>query len=441
MAIIKNAITFGSGFNITAQGPIDSRQRVQSESDLTTVWGGDAPSYQGMLVVVLDTNDLWQLVGEDASQRENWKKIGADTSEELTQVKSDISTLKSGKADKFTVGNGLVYSENKIDVVIDPAEDNALQNTETGLKVVVPEVVVPQYTIEKLTTATSGASASYQLKKGNQAVGVTIDIPKDMVVSAGEVKTVEEVDNPYKGAKVGDIYIDLTIANATLDHLYIPANKLVDEYTGSTYITVGEDRSISINYESLKTQIDTDLDITTTKSSLAAVVATVGSEESGLVKDVADLKNADISLGARITALEGVTDSVTSIDSTADSGVKLEAGTSEGSVKVTVDKAALAGAIRANLKPWTTTEVEVAETIGTDRYPAGSSLQAVLEGLDSRIASAVAGGVCSVSAGDGISVNDANPNEPIISLKIAADSALQINNSSKELDIYWTKWN
>ena len=134
MAIIKNAITFGSGFNITAQGPIDSRQRVQSESDLTTVWGGDAPSYQGMLVVVLDTNDLWQLVGEDASQRENWKKIGADTSEELTQVKSDISTLKSGKADKFTVGNGLVYSENKIDVVIDPAEDNALQNTETGLR-------------------------------------------------------------------------------------------------------------------------------------------------------------------------------------------------------------------------------------------------------------------------------------------------------------------
>lgn len=68
MGIIKNAITFGSGFNITAQGPIDSRQRVETLSDLTTVWGADAPSYKGMLVVVLDTGDLYQLIAEDATQ-------------------------------------------------------------------------------------------------------------------------------------------------------------------------------------------------------------------------------------------------------------------------------------------------------------------------------------------------------------------------------------
>ena len=35
MGIIKNSITFGSGFNITAEGPIDSRMVVEYIEDLT----------------------------------------------------------------------------------------------------------------------------------------------------------------------------------------------------------------------------------------------------------------------------------------------------------------------------------------------------------------------------------------------------------------------
>ena len=37
MAIIKNALTYGFGFNVTAAGPVDSRMRVNSLTDLTTV--------------------------------------------------------------------------------------------------------------------------------------------------------------------------------------------------------------------------------------------------------------------------------------------------------------------------------------------------------------------------------------------------------------------
>lgn len=37
MAIIKNAKTYGFGFNVTASGPIDSRMRVNYLTDLTTV--------------------------------------------------------------------------------------------------------------------------------------------------------------------------------------------------------------------------------------------------------------------------------------------------------------------------------------------------------------------------------------------------------------------
>ena len=37
MAIIKNDLTYGYSFNITAAGPVDSRMRVNYISDLTTV--------------------------------------------------------------------------------------------------------------------------------------------------------------------------------------------------------------------------------------------------------------------------------------------------------------------------------------------------------------------------------------------------------------------
>lgn len=64
-----------------------------------------------------------------------------------------------------------------------------------------------------------------------------IDIPKDMVVESGTVGTVTVADEPYIGAQVGDKYIDLVIANASSDHIYIPANSLVDIYTAEQSAT------------------------------------------------------------------------------------------------------------------------------------------------------------------------------------------------------------
>lgn len=78
---------------------------------------------------------------------------------------------------------------------------------------------------------------------------VTIDIPKDLVVTSGTVGTVTEADKPYAGAQVGDAYIDLAIANQD-EHIYIPAKNLVDVYTAATnatevQLTVGADNVIS----------------------------------------------------------------------------------------------------------------------------------------------------------------------------------------------------
>ena len=58
-----------------------------------------------------------------------------------------------------------------------------------------------------------------------------INIPKDMFVQSGELKTVETPDVPYPGAVVGDKYIDLVLANSANTHIYIPVKDLVTEYS------------------------------------------------------------------------------------------------------------------------------------------------------------------------------------------------------------------
>lgn len=91
--------------------------------------------------------------------------------------------------------------------------------------------------LEDASSGQSDYAKVYKLFQGsdssdmskNTLVG-TINIPKDLVIESGSVGTVTADDEPYAGAKEGDKYIDLVIQNQT-EHLYIPANALVDIYT------------------------------------------------------------------------------------------------------------------------------------------------------------------------------------------------------------------
>ena len=74
-------------------------------------------------------------------------------------------------------------------------------------------------------TTTEGMSKSYTFSQNGKQITV-IDIPKDMVVSSGEV-----VKDP-KGQEPGT-YICLTLANATQNKIYINVAGLVDIYTAA----------------------------------------------------------------------------------------------------------------------------------------------------------------------------------------------------------------
>ena len=75
---------------------------------------------------------------------------------------------------------------------------------------------------EQTTGLGEGVAKAYVLKQGENTVG-TINIPKDMVVQAGEV-----VVDP-EGQAAGT-YIKLTLANATNDVIYVNVGTLVDIY-------------------------------------------------------------------------------------------------------------------------------------------------------------------------------------------------------------------
>ena len=74
-------------------------------------------------------------------------------------------------------------------------------------------------------TTTEGMSKSYTFTQNGQQITV-IDIPKDMVVSGGEV-----VKDP--AGQAPGTYICLTLANAAQDKLYINVAGLVDVYTAA----------------------------------------------------------------------------------------------------------------------------------------------------------------------------------------------------------------
>ena len=110
------------------------------------------------------------------------------------------------------------------------------------------DIAQVSYTIKKQGAAEEGYSATYQLFAGDAAIGDKINIPKDMVVSAGELKYCEVANVPVSGLEVNDPYIELTIANNDGTKLYIPVKGLVDIYTAGNGLKL-ENNEFRVNTE------------------------------------------------------------------------------------------------------------------------------------------------------------------------------------------------
>ena len=161
--------------------------------------------------------------------------------------KATLDSLAGLHAVDSAISIGSDANGKTIGLQVSSVAGNVLEIKNDGLFVPTPaEVLVPEYTVEKQLVAEEGYSSSYKLKKtvsgSSEYVGDVINIPKDLVVESGDVKTVVTPDVPYEGAVPGDKYIDLVIANAAQNHIYIPVNDLVDTYTAGDGIVISNNQ-------------------------------------------------------------------------------------------------------------------------------------------------------------------------------------------------------
>lgn len=362
MAIIKKDGNFmGLPMNIQRGNPIplDDSSVYYSKATMETYAKSGVTAYVGQIVTLVDEINKTCEAYMIANEAGTLIKLASTTA--TGDLAGDVATLqgqvadliaKVGKAaegevaatglykeiaDVLAVANGKVASvaaadksitiggsatEPTVKVAIASGDDNALSLAADGLKVVIPEVTVPEYSIKKLDAATEGMSASYQLTKDGAVVGAVIDIPKDMVVKSGSVQTFAAGELPAGVTEAGT-YIVLVLANATSDKLYIKVDDLIE------YVTSGsaEGDMVFINIDPKTHKVTATItDGTVTEAKLHADV------KAKLAKAVSAVQEVKAGTTNGTIAVDGAEVAVTGLKSAAytESTAYDAAGTADG---------------------------------------------------------------------------------------------------------------
>lgn len=221
------------------------------------------------------------------------KKAGTDAQSTIDTYKTANDTRVKGVEDRATaLENAVGNTENLTttsQVVVGAINElkSAIGNAESAGKV----------TIDTSAT-TDGYLKSYAIKQGETTVG-TIDIPKDLVVTSGEV--VVDPDGQPAGT-----YIKLTIANQATP-IYINVKTLVDVYTAQASaaqiqlaISATNEISATIVAGAVDTAKLADSAVTTAKvadKNITLVKLSDSVQESLRLADTA-LQSADITTGS-----------------------------------------------------------------------------------------------------------------------------------------------
>lgn len=241
---------FGVSFKFTTARPLDDRLVVDQATDIydPATWGGaDKCTLYTGLTVATSGGTLYTYTGPagDAGfadslvggkiPAENWKVQGGDTQAQVGNLADKVTKLETANtenknaiaavkatADKAVVANDAITAATDFSVVKYDAkglvtEGKVLTAAEVpGLSAL--ETKVNNIGVAAKETANAGYLKSYTFT-GPDGTPVDIDIPKDLVVTKGEV---------VKEGK--DTFIQLTIANQVAP-VKINVKDLVDVYT------------------------------------------------------------------------------------------------------------------------------------------------------------------------------------------------------------------
>ena len=233
------------------------------------------------------------------------------------------SQARQAKVDEKTLADAKAYTDEKVGAV-DDLSTTAKGNVVAAVNELAGRVTslgtTGSVTIDTSVT-TEGMSKSYTIKQGDRTVG-TIDVPKDMVVSSGEVTVVSAEQVGTLGHPAGT-YLVLTLANATSDKVWINLNTLIDVYTAKAnatqiQLTVNprtKEISATVVAGSITTRELADASVTTakiangnvTKAKLASdVVSSLTKADSSVQRIVEGTRNGTVSVDGTEVSVHGL---------------------------------------------------------------------------------------------------------------------------------------
>lgn len=425
MATILNDAAY-MGFPLSIKrgnpAPVDTTAVWYNKTELETYAASGATAYVGqILTLVTDgkcvaymiSNEAGTLVklaqttvtGDLASDVANLQtqveglveKVGSaavgDTAASgLYKLIADVEAVAKARLESVEAGDNSVTiagsaTKPSVAVKVSKAAGNALSLADDGLKVVIPEVKVPKYSLVKDEKAANGDIATYHLTKDGVNEGVAINIPKDLVVSSGSVETFAAGALP-EGVTEAGTYIKLTLANSTKP-LYINVSTLIEYVTGGS----GENDAIQINVSSDTHKVTANVkNGSLTKEMLAAgVVASLDKADTAVQTVVAGDTNGTIKVDGNEVAVAGLKDAafatVESINATAQGYVNTAKQTLEGTENDTDESATIKGAKKyadkvaktASDNAGTALTNKIAELKNTDEAVANQFVTAVKE--------------------------------------------------------------
>lgn len=240
--------------------------------------------------------DLIDKVGKEAEGESAATGLYKKIADVLAVANAKVASVKA--ADKSIVVSGIATAPT-VKVAISKDTDNALSLATDGLKVVVPEITHPEYTIVKKDDSGDYA-AVYQLTKDGTAVGADINIPKDMMVKSGSVHTYEAGSLPAGVTEAGT-YIVLVLNDTDETKLYINVGNLIEYVTSGS--AEGDMVFVNIDPQTHKvtasltdgavTEVKLHSDV---KAKLAKAVSAVQKVEPGTANGTIKVDTADVAV-------------------------------------------------------------------------------------------------------------------------------------------------
>lgn len=382
--ILKDAAYMALPMNIKRGNPIplDTTAVWYDKTELETYAASGATAYVGqVLTLIADgkaeaymiSNEVGTLVklaqttasGDLATDVSNLQtkvdklteKVGAAKEGEtpasgLFALIDEVKALAEGKVASITAGDNSITiagdaTAPTVAVKVSAAEGNVLSLATDGLKVEIPEVKVPVYSLAKDEAAAEGDIATYHLTKDGKNEGVAINIPKDLVVTSGSIVEIEDGHIPEDAPEgtVAGTYIKLVLANSAKP-IYINVGSLIEYVTGGS----GENDAIQINVSSDTHKVTASVKAgSLTKTMLAnEVQESLGKADSAVQKIEAGATNGTISVDSKDIAVTGLKDAafatVESINATAQGYVDTAKTALEGTTTDTDESVTIAGA-------------------------------------------------------------------------------------------------